>query len=659
MNSSSGHQEASSQLLAMLAQAGPNETGEIVRRLKLREDAGGILNAIHNGSLVQPLEKSGSYSKPEQAFGLTRVGSGAPRETQFATPRSPQREVPTHQPLPLHGNRSTAWMNAPDASMDHDIINQSLALYFSWQHCFFQSFPENLFIQDMSSGSTRHCSRLLVNAVSSAGCHLSPWSQFPGGNQRPLELSRISFDEATRELNSLEEPSIPTVAGLIILAQLEGKRGRMHQAWDYCGRSARMALDLALHLRNDSPDVDPVETTARNHTFWGCFVADQLISFTLGRVPQIPVSAVTIDLPHIVQEDDEAAWESYGDGSHFTQPGGRSTTFHEVASLSKILNSTLYLFFAPSQTLKGSLLLNEYEKYKTWHAKLPDIVQLSDNAAPHVLTLHMYYHAAVLLLFRPFLRAKFTQSDISPPDICRSSAAAISQIFDQHCRRFDSIGIYTLQIHCLLAACTVHVINLPAIASTQYFTSAAHHFHQLSMFNGWAAECVDILKDLVNKWNIVLPMEAEAALYGDQDSTALASPTESESSNRHKRSAFSQPNVPPIPQQKRTKLSVPRLQSQSSSGGEQQPPRTPSLLPEISSLSSTGSAPSYLFAPFPGQPPPMLAPFHTSNAMEASLQGQMMQHSLSEFDGLTFDMPTGNEGGWFDTFMGFDAEQKA
>jgi hypothetical protein len=158
---------------------------------------------------------------------------------------------------------------------DHEIINESLRLYFTWQHSFFQSFPEHLFIQDMSSGSTRYCSRLLVNAVSSAGCHLSPWPQLPNGNQRPLELSRIAFDEAMHELYAVEEPSIPTVAGLIILSQLEGKRGRMHQAWDYCGRAVRMALDLALHLRSDGHGADDVETAARNHTFWGCFVADQ------------------------------------------------------------------------------------------------------------------------------------------------------------------------------------------------------------------------------------------------------------------------------------------------------------------------------------------------------------------------------------------------
>jgi hypothetical protein len=99
------------------------------------------------------------------------------------------------------------------------------------------------------------------------------------------------------------------------------------------------------------------------------------------------VTGITVDLPLIVKEDDDAPWEPFGDGPHAKSPGGRSTTFHEVASLSKILNSTLYLFFAPSQMLKGSLLLNEYNKYKAWYARLPSIVHLTEDAAPHVLTL--------------------------------------------------------------------------------------------------------------------------------------------------------------------------------------------------------------------------------------------------------------------------------
>jgi hypothetical protein len=272
----------------------------------------------------------------------------------------------------------------------------------------------------------------------------------------------------------------------------------------------------------------------------------------------------------------------------------------------------------------------------------------------------MYYHAAILLLFRPFLKAKFTQSDVSPSDVCRSSAAAISTIFDQHRRMYDSVGIYTFQIHCLLAACTIHIINTPAIASTQYLTSAANHFHHLAHINGWAAECINILKDLVHKWNIVLPMEAEQALYQDAPGGTVQSEIEA---SRGKRGAFSQPNVPPTPQQKKQRLSVPRMLNQSSSSISETSgasvPRTSitstvaskhpaKLLPELSS--NVAAQMSYLFAPFPNQPAPMLVPIHTSNVVETRLDTQILHPTLPDFDGLTFESETG----WFDPFMGFD-----
>ncbi|KIW03216.1 uncharacterized protein PV09_05440 [Verruconis gallopava] len=662
-----GLSDVHARLIQSITKASPEEIDEIIRRLRIHENAGSILNSIQGGGLLQPLEKSGIYSAPEHIFGLTRAGQQT--STELSNASHLHRGQQPRQVLTPKGNPSKFWISAPlNGQYDQDIVNHALRLYFTWQHCFFQSFPQALFLQDMSSGSTKYCSRLLVNAVCSAGCLLSPWSELPTGNQRPQEVSRITFDDAVRELAMVDEPSIPTIAGLFILSHVEGNRGRMHRAWDYCGRAARMALDLNLHLRDDRQGVDEVEVRAKSHAFWGCFIADQLLSFTLGRIPQIPITAITIDLPSIVEADDLAPWEPVGDGSKTKVPGARSTTFYEVASLSRILNSTLYLFFAPSQVLKGSLLLDEYNKYKAWYSRLPPIVQLVDEPAPHVLCLHMYYHAAVLLLFRPFLKAKFTQSNVSPSEVCRASAASISRLFNQHRRLYDSVGIYTLQMHCLLAACTIHIINTPAIASTQYLISAAKHFHDLAHVNGWAVECISILKNLVEKWQIVLPMEADLALF--QDTAARTSHDENES-GRAKRSAFAPPDVPPNPQQKKPKLAIPRMlgrspsSEQSSSGSAESPASRPnsSLAGHSSTAneSSKGSNPpglhreatsqlNYLFAPFPNQPAPMLAPTHSSDVLEMESRGQMPQQPRVDFDGLTFESGTG----WFDPFMGFD-----
>jgi hypothetical protein len=111
------------------------------------------------------------------------------------------------------------------------------------------------------------------------------------------------------------------------------------------------------------------------------------MSFTLGRLPQIPTTAITVELPTISQKEDDLAWMPYGNGERPRRPGARSTTFHEVASLSKIVNSTLLLFFAPSQKMRGSILLDEYDKYQKWYSRLPAIVSCTINAPPHVLSL--------------------------------------------------------------------------------------------------------------------------------------------------------------------------------------------------------------------------------------------------------------------------------
>ena len=135
----------------------------------------------------------------------------------------------------------------------------------------------------------------------------------------------------------------------------------------------------------------PTSEVSRHHHTLGfeChtyIVFSRVTSFTLGRLPQIPTNAITVDLPPINKEEDEEEWLAY-DVPSGKRPGARSTTFNQVAALSKIVNSTLQMFFAPAQILSGSILLDEYNKYLRWYRRLPIIVSSIDDAPPHVLCL--------------------------------------------------------------------------------------------------------------------------------------------------------------------------------------------------------------------------------------------------------------------------------
>ena len=249
----------------------------------------------------------------------------------------------------------------------------------------------------------------------------------------------------------------------------------------------------------------------------------------------------------------------------------------------------------------------------------------------NLLCSSIYYHAAVLLLFRPFLNATFTESDISPRDVCRQAANRISDIFTEHRRLYDTIGLHTFQLHCLLTACTIHIINLPTISSTGYLTAACNDFHDLIARNNWAASSLSIIKGLVQKWNIILPQSAESALYRQPDdlfTTAGAddsymSSSQNDTPRPAKRAAFLNPSSDVL--QKRQKL-----QPRNDNGRE---------LPT-----------NYLFAPFPNQPAPLLGPIHTSTSADTAWSDELNKVAQG-FDGLKFEGD-----GWFDPFIGYQID---
>ena len=254
----------------MLSLASPTEAEEIVRRLRMREDITSILNAIKLGAPLQPLKGGepetaqgieAEYSQKEQTFGQVQ---GSTRHFAEVTSSS------QHQSTSL--TPATGMQSWTTVTEDAAFINHLLALYFCWQHPFFQTFSEHSFREDMAAGRTRFCSSLLVNSVCAAG---SLFSDQPEARQKTLEF----FDEAVRLLHQIEGPSVTSVAATYLLCHVEGARGRLSALWNYSGQSGRMALDMNLHLRNDrAADTDASakgEERARSHAFWGCFVADQ------------------------------------------------------------------------------------------------------------------------------------------------------------------------------------------------------------------------------------------------------------------------------------------------------------------------------------------------------------------------------------------------
>ena len=166
----------------------------------------------------------GNFSRQDQVFGMVKGAEMA--ETHFSSgPRCEFLDSRTRDP----------WTHV---TQDQDLVNHLLTLYFTWQHSFFQSFPEKLFRMDMAAGRTKYCSSMLVNAICSAGCLLSTRPETVENRGQGRRLVDEFFDEAVQLLRDIETSSITTTASLYLISYVSGTKVRV--------QSQKQTLDVSV-----------------------------------------------------------------------------------------------------------------------------------------------------------------------------------------------------------------------------------------------------------------------------------------------------------------------------------------------------------------------------------------------------------------------------
>jgi len=113
----------------------------------------------------------------------------------------------------------------------------------------------------------------------------------------------------------------------------------------------------------------------------------------------------------------------------------------------------------------------------------------------------MYYHFAILLLFRPFVQLYFINSRISPRDVCSQAADAIITLV----RSYDQL--YTLKripsfVPCVvLTSCTVHLIRASGSSSAlNSFRQGAADLRDMGSCHGFAKTALNVLRFLAEEW---------------------------------------------------------------------------------------------------------------------------------------------------------------
>lgn len=107
--------------------------------------------------------------------------------------------------------------------------------------------------------------------------------------------------------------------------------------------------------------------------------------------------------------------------------------------LSELVHRSLYVLHSPGRPLTSRDLLNIYTQYLDWYDQIPEVLRLGHNFTPAVLFAHMYYHFAILLLFRPLIKLRIIGSGVRPRDVCAQAADNIQRLLRSYSR------LYTLR----------------------------------------------------------------------------------------------------------------------------------------------------------------------------------------------------------------------
>ncbi|OIW32929.1 hypothetical protein CONLIGDRAFT_590068 [Coniochaeta ligniaria NRRL 30616] len=366
-----------------------------------------------------------------------------------------------------------------------------LRLYFTWQHPVFYLFSPDRFLRDLSCGGGPCFSPLLLSTMLAIGCHHSDHVDASRGDEYFAQAKTLLASE-------LERPSLTTCQALVMMGTREAGCGKDRgSGWLYSGMGFRMAVDLGIHLNSRELhnlgylSAEAVEE--RELTFWGSFVADKGWTAYLGRPESLPCSNIAqgVPLPTQAAGTSHVPWRVYTDSdlsdltvvdsSTSLSTSSDLAAFRHLSTLVAILGAIVRDLYhkdqsdtsprhhVSSRTVQPIVVSALHTRLLNWHHELPQYMRLSAHQSaptptPVVLLVHMFYHAAIILLFRPFIHRTGSShhcgpSTTSPLETCTASALTITRCLQQYRRLYTLRRYVDWLIHAVLTAATIHVIN--------------------------------------------------------------------------------------------------------------------------------------------------------------------------------------------------------
>ncbi|KAK8070947.1 hypothetical protein PG997_011150 [Apiospora hydei] len=312
----------------------------------------------------------------------------------------------------LSGLHISAWTTV---QISNELAARIVSLYLKTDHPMLGTFDPDLFVSDLVTQQKRFCSSLLVNALLYWGSQM-----YSAIDKEVQKYVRLFCTEAERLWSEAKHTdTLLNMAGAQLLSLASMGHGKDHACLKYLTEAVNMGVRLKLFGRTDAIGEDTQrkmsvdDQSATSFAAWGIFNWSVLTTIFY-RQPGIsyPDSPPVCLIPGNIQSgssppaDIDSSSEETSVSPKRSLPAYMGTTFTFICQLWRIVHELTLTYYNEKYKTKPPNLDFAEMKYRellAWMQNLPTELARGEDNPHHVLVFHIWVHAVVLDLFRPFV----------------------------------------------------------------------------------------------------------------------------------------------------------------------------------------------------------------------------------------------------------------
>ncbi|KAH6651916.1 hypothetical protein BKA67DRAFT_593606 [Truncatella angustata] len=338
----------------------------------------------------------------------------------------------------------------------NDLAAKAISMYLETDHPLLGTFEPTQFVGDLVNHQQTSCSPFLANCVLYWGCQM-----YSAIDKRLNDYAKDFGKESERlwDIVKSSDSSLNMIGAQMLSLAYMGN-GKDHKVLKYQLEAVKMGARLGL-LGVDRKTAEArlrklpqSHLVAYSYAAWGVFNWAVLVSIFyrqpgvlhLRFPPTLPIPGTSgqydpISSHPIVQD---------------ALPEYMGYTFPAICEFWQIVREVSLAYFAQGKDPSDNVPLNfaemKYREILAWAENLPVQITRDSNCPHHVVIFHMWIHATILDIFRPFMKQgyansqrlrTFSAADSTPDAAFKASVNQLKQLIFDYRSSYES-SAYTI-----------------------------------------------------------------------------------------------------------------------------------------------------------------------------------------------------------------------